>query len=155
VNKGNVQVVFLTIVRIITLLSKYKSDPGWKFNYDISYKFITATDFWIVFNVFCALLMSIPAIQFITHGTYFTVSHSMGTTIGINTSILMPSVMFILQKENNNDLQKNRKLFSYGFWIFTLSLLVFIGCLILSDLKTGSADSSLLRVGVQLLIRPY
>lgn len=126
-----------------------------KEKYDFSYKFIMATDFWIVFNVFCALLMSIPAIQLITHGTYFTVSHSMGTTIGINTSILLASVMFILQKENNEGMEKSRKLFRYGFWIFNLSLLIFLTCLIIAGLKTGFADSSLLHGDIQQMIRPY
>ena len=62
---------------------------------NLAYKFLISTDIWIFVNLFMALLISIPYINFFTHGTHITVAHSMGTTIGINTSILLSSMMFL------------------------------------------------------------
>ncbi|CAM1351399.1 cbb3-type cytochrome c oxidase subunit I [Tenacibaculum insulae] len=64
----------------------------------MAYKFLVAADFWVFLNIILALLFSIPAINFFTHGTHITVAHSMGTTIGINTTILLASLFFIAQK---------------------------------------------------------
>lgn len=69
-----------------------------KEEYCMVYKFLKAADFWVFLNIILALLFSIPAINFFTHGTHITVAHSMGTTIGINTTILLASVFFIVQK---------------------------------------------------------
>lgn len=126
-----------------------------KEKHNFSYKLLMAADFWIVFNVFCALLMSIPALQLFTHGTYVTVSHSMGTTIGINTSILLASVLFILHREDHAYTSKNKTLILTGFWIFNVSLIFFLTCLIIAGVKTGLSDASLLHGEIQALIRPY
>jgi nitric oxide reductase subunit B len=69
-----------------------------KKKYCMVYKFLKAADFWLFLNIILALLFSIPAINFFTHGTHITVAHSMGTTIGINTTILLASVFFIVQR---------------------------------------------------------
>jgi nitric oxide reductase subunit B len=69
-----------------------------KKKYCMVFLFLKAADFWIFLNIIIALLFSIPAINFFTHGTHITVAHSMGTTIGINTTILLASVFFIVQK---------------------------------------------------------
>jgi nitric oxide reductase subunit B len=54
-----------------------------------SYRFIMAADVWVFINMGQAMLMSIPALNLYTHGTHVTVAHAMGTTIGINSMILM------------------------------------------------------------------
>ncbi len=126
-----------------------------KEKYDFSYKFLMAADFWIVFNVLCALLMSIPAIQLVTHGTYFTVSHSMGTTIGINTTILLASIFYIQKREKEELFTKRRKQFHYGFWIFNVSLITFLSFLIIAGLVTGFSDSAALHGDKVNTIRPY
>ncbi|MBL7924386.1 MAG: cbb3-type cytochrome c oxidase subunit I [Bacteroidia bacterium] len=53
------------------------------------YRFLLAADAWVFLNLFLALLMSVPAINLYTHGTHFTVAHAMGTTIGINSMLLL------------------------------------------------------------------
>ncbi|HSY75912.1 MAG TPA: cbb3-type cytochrome c oxidase subunit I, partial [Bacteroidia bacterium] len=60
------------------------------------YKFIMASDAWIFINLALAIAISIPAVNIFTHGTHITVAHAMGTTIGINTMILMASVVFMI-----------------------------------------------------------
>lgn len=69
-----------------------------KREYSLAYMFLISADIWVFLNLILALLFSIPAINFFTHGTHITVAHSMGTTIGINTSILLASLFFIISK---------------------------------------------------------
>jgi nitric oxide reductase subunit B len=101
-----------------------------KENFRMSYKFLITADFWIFLNLILALLLSIPAINFFTHGTHITVAHSMGTTIGINTTILLASVFFIVSKIRPTfnihqfSIQKGHLLFRVSFFLFWISLLV-------------------------------
>lgn len=44
--------------------------------------------FWIAANLLLSLLISVPRLNGITHGTQVTVAHSMGTMIGINLLLL-------------------------------------------------------------------
>jgi nitric oxide reductase subunit B len=97
----------------------------------LAYRFLIMSEIWVFLNLFLALLMSIPTINFFTHGTHITVAHSMGTTIGINTTILLASVVFIVKRlVNNEDLNENRtvmlgfKLFNGSFLLFWLALVI-------------------------------
>lgn len=83
------------------------------------YRFIMAADIWVFLNMGQAILMSIPVINIYTHGTHVTVAHAMGTTIGINTMILLAACFeFFNRKEKSNYL-------NYLFWGLQISLLVF------------------------------
>ena len=89
-------------------------------------------DVWVFLNLILALLFSIPAINFFTHGTHITVAHSMGTTIGINTTILLASVLFIVnQIKPDFNLSSVKK----GFRIFNISLLLFWLSLLAAGVK--------------------
>jgi len=81
-------------------------------------RFLKAADIWIAMNLLMALGMSIPALHIFTHGTYITVAHAMGSTIGINTSILM-GALFLLAIDLK---PSEKKLHLKGFWLFNLSL---------------------------------
>ncbi len=106
-----------------------------KQNNMLPFRFLVVTDIWIFLNVLLAIIISIPAINYYTHGTHITVAHSMGTTIGINTSILLSSIMFIVSRLDANCLRKRQKIISIGMLLFNLSLFVFLACLILAGLK--------------------
>ncbi len=95
------------------------------------YKFIMATDIWVFINMGQAILMSIPAINKYTHGTHITVAHAMGTTIGINTMILLAACFEFF---NNKD---KRKRLNYLFWLLQLSLLVFWVSLNIAGIQKG------------------
>jgi nitric oxide reductase subunit B len=91
----------------------------------LAYRFLMASEVWVFLNLTLALFMSIPTLNFFMHGTHITVAHSMGTTIGINTSILLASVSFIISNLlKKNPLEENR-LVTIGFYIFNWSLLIF------------------------------
>ncbi|MBY0436116.1 MAG: cbb3-type cytochrome c oxidase subunit I [Cyclobacteriaceae bacterium] len=89
----------------------------------VPYRLLLASDVWIFLNLALSILISIPAVNFYTHGTHITVAHAMGATIGINTLILLASAYFlaitIYQKSVTS------KLFNVGYWLTNISLLVF------------------------------
>ncbi len=101
-----------------------------KNQFSIAYKFMIMADLWVFLNIILALLISIPAINLFTHGTHITVAHSMGTTIGINTLILLSSVSYIFNKEKEfsaktiNRLKKGIFIFHFSFIFFWISLLI-------------------------------
>ena len=100
----------------------------------IALRFLAATDIWIFLNLLLALLFSIPAINLFTHGTHITVAHSMGSTIGINTTILMASVVFIVSRTDPNFNVDNPRLI-WGYRIFNGSLLLFWLSLLIAGMK--------------------
>jgi len=105
-----------------------------KDNNPMAYRFLLATDFWIFINIILALLFSIPAINFFTHGTHITVAHSMGTTIGINTTILFSALFFIIH-HLYPEFQTDKKWVKRGFVSFNISLLIFFVSLIIAGAK--------------------
>lgn len=117
--------------------------------------FMLAADVWIVINLVLAIIMSIPAANIFTHGTHITVAHAMGTTIGINTMILLASVFFVLEKGFRGSLSKRQdRVVMAGFWLANLSLFAFFGALVWAGYLRGTAvDMSFFETSA--LIRPY
>ncbi|MFZ4057085.1 MAG: cbb3-type cytochrome c oxidase subunit I [Ferruginibacter sp.] len=124
--------LFISIIQSF----KIKLDETKKFSHLITYRFLIASEVWIFLNLLLALLMSIPAINRYTHGTHITVAHAMGTTIGINTMILLASFSYMLKLDTIKKLS-NRFLYLTGFWGTQISLLVFWVALIVAGLFKG------------------
>ena len=101
-----------------------------------SYRFLLASEIWVFLNLGQAILMSIPAINLFTHGTHITVAHSMGTTIGINSMILMAACFEFFQIKNN-DVTTKMKNFNVVFWTLQISLFVFWASLLASGVIKG------------------
>lgn len=99
-----------------------------KTEFILAYQFMRLADFWVLLNIILALLISIPAVNLFTHGTHITVAHSMGTTIGINTMLLMSSVTYILESTNGlvivKRIQIGLRIFNSSFALFWISLLL-------------------------------
>ncbi len=93
--------------------------------YNLAYRFMSYADLWIFLNLFLAILISIPEINYYTHGTLITVAHAMGATIGINTMILLGVIYFILQNENISFSDKFKKYFGINLVMTNISLLIF------------------------------
>ncbi len=91
----------------------------------LPYRFLSYADAWILLNLTLAIIISVPAWNYYTHGTHITVAHAMGTTIGINTMILFASVFYLLQKEYPFASIICKKLASTGIIITNIALLVF------------------------------
>ncbi len=100
------------------------------------YKFLMAADIWVFINMGQAILLSIPAINLYTHGTHITVAHAMGTTIGINSMILL-AACFEFIKPNLFSSKPSSKYLNSIFWILQSSLLVFWITLNIAGFKKG------------------
>lgn len=102
------------------------------------YRFLVASDVWVFLNLTLALVISVPAINIYTHGTHITVAHAMGSTIGINTMILLCSATFIINDYKKTEYTlSEKKCIHSGFWITNISLLVFWISLLIAGTKKG------------------
>jgi len=125
---------WIILIRIIITWKKSLEKEKKAAN-EFAYKFLMGMEFWVFFNLIFALLISIPTLNFFTHGTHITVAHSMGTTIGINTSILLASILFIATRINKEAIAKSMGLIRKGFWVFNSSLMIFLLSLFAAGVK--------------------
>ncbi len=113
-------------VFFVRILYKWKS--SWveaKEHYNhFSYRFLLASNLWVFLNMGQAILMSIPAINLYTHGTHITVAHAMGTTIGINTMILLAACFEFLPMAYQSGVER-KKWPKIMFHVGQVALLVF------------------------------
>lgn len=77
--------VFLDVVREF----RRRIVPAQRSARPLVHRFLLGAEWWVAVNLFLALIISIPAVNRFTHGTHVTVAHAMGTTIGINSTILL------------------------------------------------------------------
>lgn len=99
-----------------------------KRNYHLlPFRFLAAADFWIFLNLALAISISVPALNYYTHGTYITVAHAMGATIGINSMILIAALSYFFLP---GKLQRTDKLLSTGFVITNIALFFFWGSML-------------------------
>jgi nitric oxide reductase subunit B len=108
---------------------------------------LRSAEYWILANLVLAIVISIPAINLYTHGTHITVAHAMGSTIGINTCIMLASVFHIGQGNGQRPATGMARL---GLVIFNVSLSVF-----LVSLVVAGAVKSYLTMGGQDLPFQY
>jgi nitric oxide reductase subunit B len=102
--------------------------------HSVPFRLLSLADAWIFLNLTLAITISVPALNYYTHGTHITVAHAMGATIGINTMLLLSSVFYILQDHVQERIQFYRK--QIGIWVnvSNIALLVFWFSLIGSGL---------------------
>ncbi len=131
---------------------KEKMDERRKFKHLITYKFLIAAEVWVFFNLTLALLMSIPAINRYTHGTHVTVAHAMGTTIGINTMILMAAMSYILRVDELEI--RDKRWVHWGYYISQASLVVFWVSLIIAGFLKGTRQFNFPHITYQELMVP-
>lgn len=126
-----------------------------KYRHKQAYWFLIASEWWILFNLILALIISVPAANLITHGTHITVAHSMGSTIGINTMILLASVFCIIENRFPVPLPARHTVpVKVGYWLSNGSLLVFFAALIGAGLGRGTYSGGSFQEMMEL-IRPY
>jgi len=114
---------WIVFIHIVYSWSKSLSKEKKKHNF-LTYKFIMASQILVFINLTLALFMSIPALNYYIHGTHITVGHSMGTTI------LFASVTYIISKLTKINPLENNKFVMSGFYLFNISLLLFLLVLI-------------------------
>lgn len=120
-----------------------------------AYRFMFAADIWVFVNLILALIISVPAFNLITHGTHITVAHAMGSTIGINTMILLSSVFYIVREELPQAVHGScSKQVMTGYWITNVSLAVFFVALILAGFGRGLYQGESFQE-MMMQIRPF
>ncbi len=103
-----------------------------------AYRFLFAADIWVFVNLALAIVISVPALNLLTHGTHITVAHAMGSTIGINTMILLASIFYVIREELPHEAHAGcSRQIKIGFWTANASLAVFFVALILAGVGKG------------------
>jgi nitric oxide reductase subunit B len=139
---------FISMIRSFRL----KLEAHRKLKYLLTYKFIIASELWLFLNLLLALMMSIPAINRYTHGTHITVAHAMGTTIGINSMILLGAIGYMLEIETLDT--KHKKIIAIGYYITQVSLLIFWLSLIGAGLLKAYRNVALNMTNFQEMMQP-
>ncbi len=134
----------ISMTEWIVLISIFRSfriklQEANKYLFNIPYRFLLASEIWLLLNLILAIFMSIPYFNSFSHGTHITVAHAMGTTIGINSMILMGSIFYIIEENASEVLKRHRKWIIFLWYIVNISLLVFWLALILAGLIKGLA----------------
>lgn len=110
-----------------------------KYQHRNAYRFLFAADIWVFLNLILGLIISVPAANLITHGTHVTVAHAMGTTIGINTMILLGSVFYMIEEAFDRNLQSSHTVpVRAGFWLANICLLLFLAALMAAGISRGT-----------------
>lgn len=128
-----------------------------KTQFGLSYRFLMIADVWIFLNLFLAILISIPAINVYTHGTYITVAHVMGTTIGINTMLLL-AVSFDLLGNTCRSMEAYRVQVYRAGWLVNGALVVFLTSLLVAGIQRAQWQMSNEGVPFAVMmnsLRPY
>lgn len=86
--------------------------------------FLMFADHWILLNLITAIAISVPALNYFTHGTHITVAHAMGATIGINTMVLFSMIFHIVDRRQDVAAYA-QKTTMVAIWVTNLSLVVF------------------------------
>lgn len=123
-----------------------------------SYRFLMAVDVWVVLNLILAIALSVPAINVFAHGTHIIVAHSMGTTVGINSMILLAALHYMVQDKVPAFASSDCRIFKTAFYLLNIALLVFWCALIGAGIEKAlilSADPYQSYRLVLLAIRPY
>lgn len=89
-----------------------------------AYRFLFAADSWVFANLGLAIAMSIPALNVFMHGTHIIVAHTMGTTIGINTMLLLAFAYDLLDRRESK--QKVTPTFIWAYRFTNIGLAVFL-----------------------------
>lgn len=122
-----------------------------------AYRFLLAADGWIFLNLLLAITMSIPGINVYTHGTHITVAHSMGTTIGINSFLLL-AISFDILHDSCRSLEQYKKLINRGYWLANMSLFIFWISLIGAGILKAKWQLSMSQIpfsSMMLQLRPF
>jgi nitric oxide reductase subunit B len=126
-----------------------------KHRHRTGYIFLFVSEIWVFLNLALALAISVPAVNLITHGTHITVAHAMGSTIGINSMILLASVFYMAETRLGAELPAAlAATVRSGLWITNASLAVFWLALIAAGLGKGTYAGGSFPEMMEL-IRPY
>lgn len=122
------------IVLMHLILTRFRpSPPPVSEAHQVAKLFLGASVGWTGLNLLLAILLSIPAVNVLTHGSYVTVVHAMGSTIGINTMIVLAAGFAVLLEARPTKLPGLRALLA----IVQVTLAMFLLALLLAGSVRG------------------
>ncbi len=94
-------VAFIVSMIEIVILLKIMSDLGKSVRNGVSHscmasRYLGAAKWWTGVMLFSSVLISIPPLNSVIHGTHAVTGHAMGTELGIDTMVLFGAVAFLL-----------------------------------------------------------
>lgn len=142
--------------RIIWQWRSAVSEARRKFHF-VAFRFLLAADIWIFLTLLLAIFMSIPAVNVYTHGTFITVAHTMGATIGINSFLLLAFAFDILHK-TCPAFTFNVTWFNRSYWLANISLFIFWISLITAGMikaRWQMAENKIPFSAMMLQLKPF
>ena len=99
---------------------------------------VRATMLWSFFLVVIALLISIPPVNAIIHGTHFIMAHAMGSMLGIDSMVLWAVLLYIIQRMVPAEHRLNQSQPALGlFWVINLAMFLLVGLLSVKGVLNG------------------
>lgn len=124
-------IIFLKL--LVTLLQNIKSRKrGDKSG--LTLKLLFSSRWWTLANLLLALLISIPPLNTLIHGTHVVMAHAMGSMIGIDSLVLLASIVFVIETLTG---QKVKSIGTLELRMFHLSLSVLLSTLVILGTENG------------------
>ena len=87
--------ILAVIASMVAILSLFRHFIAWRkaqgaaTDPDFLLPVLRSVEFWVIVSVASGIIFAIPQINLITHGTYLTLIHAMGSMIGVNFMIIV------------------------------------------------------------------
>jgi nitric oxide reductase subunit B len=100
---------------------------------------LNSTTVWTATQLVFAILISIPPINSLLHGTLAILAHSMGSIVGIDTMAMLAVICYLSQKQAPKGFQFNHQSASFGVKLLNSGLCVMWLTLVMQGLNSGLA----------------
>jgi nitric oxide reductase subunit B len=88
-------VIFLRLMLDITRMVRQKTAQQGR-GYNATAGFFNASKWWSCVMIFWGIVISVPNLNSLVHGTHVVVGHAMGTELGIDSLVLFGAITFLL-----------------------------------------------------------
>jgi nitric oxide reductase subunit B len=88
------EVVILAKIMFDLVKALRKRAPAGR--YDATLGFLVAAKWWTMVMLFFSILISVPTLNSLIHGTHMVTGHAMGTELGIDSMVLFGAITFLL-----------------------------------------------------------
>ena len=117
-------VSMLEIIILLKVLLDLLAIPGLMKHskkHQVTTLLLCSVTFWTFLQLILSLLISIPPLNALIHGTFVILAHSMGTMIGIDTLAILAGISYLSSKHINSEASK---ITLVSIWLLNLGLLV-------------------------------
>ncbi len=144
----------LEIIILFKVLLDLISIPGFikqTKNYKVTTLLIASVTFWTCLQLTLSILISIPPINALIHGTFVVLAHSIGTMVGIDTLAILAGMSYLSGKTLCTEDSRTARL---SVWFLNLGLLILWGALLYQGILASHDRYVLSRLPSSLTIKP-